>query len=373
MDIREKTDLVKQMVADAQSVWPQNFGDIENTFNQCSLSICVNIMKQFGIFQKKGQSLDWLDIKKKAGLVKEGEYIIKHILFILCEEGILEKKDDTYICLKVVDMENPAEILVKVTRHFPGEGAAFQWLARAYEGTADVVQGKIPAEDIMFPWGSFELVEDVYFSSKVYGYYSLLAGLVVKRLCDDLYGNKVCLLEVGAGTGNGTACVLEHSSQSFSRYINSDISRSLLKKSKKRFKEYDFMEYKMLDINKDLAEQGMEKESMDIILAVNVVHALDNTVESLKNLYPLLKKNGCLILAEIAPPKNSIYRYMELTFGLLASYYHRDDTDLRPVSAIIRPDKWQEIMKMAGLINTIAVPGNRADGIDRGGVVIGFK
>jgi ubiquinone/menaquinone biosynthesis C-methylase UbiE len=373
-----KEEIINKMVEDARSVWPKNWPEIEEMFNRCCLAISVDIiMKQLGLFENKNDFETLDTIKKKVKIFNDAEYVFQKMIDILCEERIITKKDSGYLCLDPnVDIESPSEALVIATRKLPEEGAPFQWLSRGAGGLLQFIKGKLFGEEVMFPWNDFKLVEEVYFTSNVYGFWSKLAGKTVKRIIEDKFNSKITVLEVGAGTGNGTHNVFENVQdveKKFHKYIFTDISKALIQRASKRFKQYNFIEYKTLDITGNLTEQGFEKECADIVLAVNVLHATDDLLSACKAVYELVKPDGYVVLGEIAPPPNGLYRYMELTFGLLASYNSYKDKELRPNCPIIRPDKWIEIFKKAGFKDAIAIPGDKLENCDRGGVVIAQK
>lgn len=368
--------LIDQLIADAKSVWPENFSEIEEMFNGCCFAMAFGVISKLGLFQEKGEIETIASIREKVGLFKDSEYVMKHVLRILCDEQVLEPKDDGWICVDNEPyVDKPAESLVNATRQFPEEGAPFQWLARSWDGLVEFIQGKIYAEEVMFPNMDFKLVEEVYNTSNVYGFYSRLAGKAIKRIVEDHFDRPVTMFEIGAGTGNGTANVLSESSDRFEKYIFTDVGKALIQRGKRRFKKsgYDFLEYKELDACKDLAEQDIAEGCADIALAVNVLHATDDILLGLTNAGKLLKDGGILILSEIAPPAGGIYRYMEMTFGLLPSYSVYRDTDLRPVAPIIRPSEWVQAFDEVGFKHVTVVPGEGVDGMDRGGIVIGVK
>lgn len=367
---------IARLNEEAEHVWPSNFDDIEERFNICSTAICVDTIKQLDLFQKKDDFETLETIKKKINVFKDAEYVLKQVLEILCEENILEKKDNGYICLDDdPDVETPAESLVTAVRQFPEEGAPFQWLARAGDGIVRFIRGKLYGEEVMFPWNSFKLVEEVYNTSNVYGFYSRLAGRVIKQIVENQFEGKINLLEIGAGTGNGTVNVLNETNDKFARYIFTDVSKALVQRAEKKLKkkEFSFIEYRDLDISKDPSLQGVEKDEIDIALAVNVLHATDNINMALTNAYDLLKPGGWLILSEIGPPEKGLYRYMELTFGLLPSYHVYKDANIRPDAPIIRPSVWAEEFGKAGFNTVLTIPGEHYNNIDRGGIVIGIK
>ena len=368
--------LLDRLAADARTVWPENFDDIEEMFNRCCFAMSWDAVRKLGLFSEKGDFETISSIREKVGLFKDAEYVMTHILRILCDEEVLAKKDDGYECIDNEPyIETPSETLVAAVRKFPEEGAPFQWLARANDGLVPFIQGKLYAEEVMFPGGSFKLVEEVYNTSNVYSFYSKLAGKAVKRLTEEYFDKPITMFEIGAGTGNGTANVLSEADDNFEKYIFTDVGKALVDMGRRRFKKsgYDFLEYRTFDAIKSLAEQDLPEGIVDLALAVNVMHAVDDIIVGLTNTKKLLKDGGVLLLSEIAPPKKSIYRYMELTFGLLPSYGVYTDRALRPTAPIIRPTEWVSAFKEVGFSHVEIIPGDRATDLDRGGIVVGIK
>jgi polyketide synthase PksM len=347
------------------------FLEYEKIINKCCLSICYTVLKQYGLFQEKAETFTFHEFVQQRKISSHAFYVLKQMLFILEEENVISRSGDTCRVEQLLDIESPPELLVSLTRKFPHEGASFQWLARAYAGLPELMAGRLYAEDIMFPWGSLELVEDVYFSSRVYRFFPEMAGYAVAQLVKKYCNDTISLLEVGAGTGNGTSSVLHSCPHDFKQYLYTDVMRSCLKKAKKSFAGYPFIDYRLYDIDKDPVDQNLEKKSVDMILAVNTLHAAQDVTRSVNYLHSLLKEKGCLVISEIGPPRNSLYRYMELTFGLLASYYEYEDKDLRPLAPIIRPEEWAGVLKKAGFSQVIYAPSGNDGDADRGGVIIG--
>jgi SAM-dependent methyltransferase len=72
--------------------------------------------------------------------------------------------------------------------------------------------------------------------------------------------------------------------------------------------------FQTLDLEKDPAEQGFERNSFDFIVAANVVHATKSLKQSLASLHWLLKPGGRLGLVEatrITPFLNMIFGSMD--------------------------------------------------------------
>ncbi|KAL3431718.1 hypothetical protein BDV09DRAFT_206448 [Aspergillus tetrazonus] len=112
------------------------------------------------------------------------------------------------------------------------------------------------------------------------------------------------ILEVGAGTGSATARFLDYlhapdGSRMYARYTFTDVSAGFLAAAKEQFSRYDTMEYAVLNISQDPAQQGFKLGSYDLIIASNVVHATPSLSCSLANLKSLLAPGGRLLLQEI--------------------------------------------------------------------------
>jgi len=371
-----KDDVLKRLLDESIKLWPMRWSIIEKYFQKSCFAAAVDtVMWDMGFFKVKKEERIYADMVKAAGVVPDAEYVFQKLLDILCEESVIEKNGDRYICLdNDPDVPSPAEVLVESVKEVPEEWAAFQWLSRGIGGLKRYLNGKLAGEEVMFgPYGDFTLVGQVYYTSEVYCFWSKIAGATLTEITKAA-GKKLTILEVGAGTGSGTTeffTSLVDPRKYVEKYIFTDIFKKLVKNAAKTFVDNsDFMEFKTLDLSKPLEEQDFQIESVDILYAVNVMHALNDIKTACKTMFDIIKKGGFVVLGEISPPKNKLYRYMELTFGLLASYNKYDDKDLRPLSPILRPEEWIDNLKKAGFTDAIAVPGDRLEGMDRGGAVI---
>ncbi|KAL9076681.1 MAG: hypothetical protein Q9157_003571 [Trypethelium eluteriae] len=158
------------------------------------------------------------------------------------------------------------------------------------------------------------------------------------------------ILEVGAGTGGLTSTLLPHlksghpeSPRNYFSYVYSDVSAGFFASAKDRFKDYDAIEYKLLDISKDPMEQGFEPESFDLIVASNVLHATSNLRETLSNVRKLLSPKGRLFLQELSPP----VKWVNFVMGTFHGWWLGED-DGRVEEPYISPSKWDKVLRQAG-------------------------
>ncbi|KAI9657994.1 MAG: Type I Iterative PKS [Bathelium mastoideum] len=158
------------------------------------------------------------------------------------------------------------------------------------------------------------------------------------------------VLEVGAGTGGLTSVVLPHlqsqypyEDRRYFSYTYTDISPGFFGPAKERFKDYDSIEYKVLDVTKDPVEQGFEPESFDMIVASNVIHATPNLTETLINIRKLLSPKGRLFMQELSPPT----KWINFIMGVLPGWW-LGEHDGRTEEPYIPPSKWEKHLCEAG-------------------------
>ncbi|KAL8694269.1 MAG: hypothetical protein Q9218_001037 [Villophora microphyllina] len=107
--------------------------------------------------------------------------------------------------------------------------------------------------------------------------YDIFRELWDFRKSFDLHGHAkptLQVLEIGAGTGGTAAAALEGlateaGERMYFEYCYTDISAGFFVAAQKRFKDFENIDYKVLDISKDPIDQGFQPESYDLILASN--------------------------------------------------------------------------------------------------------
>ncbi|UKZ78608.1 hypothetical protein TrVFT333_006354 [Trichoderma virens FT-333] len=114
------------------------------------------------------------------------------------------------------------------------------------------------------------------------------------------------VLEVGAGTGATTKLVLttlgkrDDAAVRLKLYTFTDISSEYFEPAAKDFNEYaEFLEYKILNIEKDPAEQGFPVGQYDIVIANNVIHACLSIDRCLAHCRSILRPGGVFLLGEL--------------------------------------------------------------------------
>ncbi|KAF3480301.1 polyketide synthase [Arthroderma uncinatum] len=163
------------------------------------------------------------------------------------------------------------------------------------------------------------------------------------------------ILEIGAGTGASTSSMLKHlvlptGQLLYSKYAFTDISSAFFVSAKDHFKDYRNIEYRVLDISQDPAEQGFEDDKFDLIIATNVLHATRSLNETLRNVHHLLGPGGRLLLHEL----DSASKWPNFIFGTLPGWWY-GGPDGRPDEPYITPTRWESELRDAGFNGLDAV------------------
>lgn len=112
------------------------------------------------------------------------------------------------------------------------------------------------------------------------------------------------VIELGGGTGGTTAPLLEALDSNgilpFEKYVFTDVSSGFFERTRARLQRWDsYLEYKKLDLNIGVSEQGFEEEGYDLIIAANCLHvasSMDGVMSSVRN---LLRPGGKIVMIEM--------------------------------------------------------------------------
>jgi microcystin synthetase protein McyG len=216
-----------------------------------------------------------------------------------------------------------------------------------------VLRGEQDPLSLLFPGGSTADVEKLTRESPAaQAYNMLIRDAFAAAVADRTSGEKLRVLEVGAGTGGTTTSILPLlSEEDCDEYVFSDVSPLFLEAARESLSEYGFVAFDLLDIEKDPVEQGFADRRFDVIIAANVVHATRDLRQSLANLRGLLAPGGILLLLE----GTSKQRWVDLTFGMTDGWWRFSDRDLRPDHPLLSSDRWVSLLAEEGFDEPVAL------------------
>ena len=211
------------------------------------------------------------------------------------------------------------------------------------------LRGEVDPVELLFPDGSTEMAERKYeFLLPSNTAVELCVRHVVENLGE---GRNIRILEVGAGTGGITANILPALPARQTQYVFTDVTRFFLAKAEQKFRAFPFVDFKVLDIEKDPFSQDFEPHSFDIVLASHVFHATQNLRETLTNVSRLMTPGGLLIFLEV----EQVAAFTESIFGLMDGWWRFTDHEIRPDHPLIKAFQWKKLLQTVGFTEVEAL------------------
>ncbi|KAK4449716.1 hypothetical protein QBC34DRAFT_463102 [Podospora aff. communis PSN243] len=200
-----------------------------------------------------------------------------------------------------------------------------------------IIRGEIPVLQVLL---ENNRLTRLYESGLGFRVASLQLGELVSQLSHRY--PRMDVLEIGAGTGGATKQVLANLS-GFRSYTFTDISSGFFEAARDTFEAFsDRMDYKVLDIGKDIADEDGGR--FDLIIASCVLHATKSLETTLRHCRQLLRPGGYLMLLEIT---NTDLLRPGFVVGALAGWWlgHDDGRVLRPTVSEV---EWHRLLLRTG-------------------------
>nr|UHU71025.1 juvenile hormone acid O-methyltransferase-like protein [Pyrrhocoris apterus] len=147
-------------------------------------------------------------------------------------------------------------------------------------------------------------------------------------------GKNEIVLDIGCGPGDLTSKLVPSYFPPGTRLIGSDISQEMVTYAQVNYSN-EMITFKQLDIGSDNIWNRWEKESVNKIISIYVLHWVPNLRQAMVNMYSLLKENGAMFLLlpsqipfmTILGKIGENEEFMQYTKG--AKYFHIHSTDYK--------------------------------------------
>ncbi|MVU78190.1 SDR family NAD(P)-dependent oxidoreductase [Nocardia sp. ET3-3] len=220
----------------------------------------------------------------------------------------------------------------------------------------EVLRGELDAVELIFSEADAHFVERTYSTGPANVDNLRRATAVVRELVERWPADRpLRILEVGGGTGMVTSQLLPLLPADRTRYVFTDVSQWFLPKAETRFQDYDFVEYRLLDLDRSPLEQGFAAGEFDVVVGGYVLHAAADVRAALRGVGELLADGGDLIAVEIHDTATAA-----VCFGVLESFWGFTDSELRTRSPLLAVPQWEKVLADSGFTE-VAVFG---DGLD---------
>ncbi len=349
-------DITKQPVLEQEVL--TNFLKAFDSMNSFGRYAIMGVFNSMGAFMKEGERYNTIDLMKKLRIIPKYSRLYTTILKMIQKEGFVKIEEQIVTTLKKAEeyknrfgfdeLEKRKDSIISLN---PVIEAHMKLLWTCILNFSSIIRGERLATEIIFPNSSMELLEGIYKKNVTADYYNSLVVWSLKALLESRPGEKIKILEVGAGTGGTSAAVFQalRGFKNRMEYTYTDISSGFINYGKKRFgSENDYVRFSLLNIENDIVEQGYVPGTYDAVIATNVLHAtksIHNTVDKIK---ALLKNRGMLIVNEAT----EAHEFTNLTFGLLDGWWLYSDADCRlEGSPLLGKNMWERLLTVEGFRN----------------------
>ncbi len=338
--------------------WDRRFGlneylELVGGLNKASGELALEALYELGFDFVPDREFDLDAFMSGLRIVPKYKDLARRLLDILKEEEIVVSSGERWKTASTPERVDPHKRLDTLRSSYPQFEGEVSLLTQCGSRLAQVLRGDQDPLLLLFPGGSMEAVEKLTQLSPVAQAYNGLIKGAMMRITEDLpKDGKMRVLEIGAGTGGTTSAVLPVLSSAVDEYTFTDIAHAFLTNARRKFSEYPFVSYRLLDIEQDPVNAGFQRHSYHLVLAANVLHATADLRDTLSHIKQLLAPGGLLVLLEGTGPQP----WVDLTFGLTDGWWRFRDRDLRKSYPLIASGQWLELLAKEGFVGAEAIP-----------------
>jgi yersiniabactin nonribosomal peptide synthetase len=324
--------------------------------NICPALMC-NALNDMEVFTRADEKHSLDALMQRCGIRPGYRKLLGQWLEVLKEEGLLQREDaDTYISPAPLPTGSGNGLWQEVD-NFAGENEdarnLLQYFKRCAESHVDLLRGDINPLELYFPDGSWRTAESMYQSNPIAHYYNRIAAKLISVSGGAFPEAKpLRILELGAGTGGTTASLLPELSSEVTLYHYTDVTPFFAERAKIKFKDYPFIHYGLLDIDRDPRSQGYEPTSYHVIVAANVLHDARNIEKTLQYLRSLLVPGGLIFILE--GTRN--IRLQMISVGFIEGFSHFEDERVKDNLPLLSVEKWRKFLCAREFENFAAFP-----------------
>ena len=359
----------------AEGVRVEDETDLQEEMERVSWCYALSALEALGWERRAGALVDPEELRERLEVLPEHAHLFLRMLEMLARSGVLQANDQGFMVAVGADDPLPGEMppdveafLGEMNERYPHATNEVGLFRRCAGALPEVLRGNEDPLSLLF--GDAEpQAGDLYRRAPVWRAANRMLGEVVKALVEELpEGRRLRVLEVGAGIGSATECILPDLPAGRFDYTYTDISAGFFADAEARFSDGGApIDYQVLDIEKDPPAQGFKPHAYDLIIAANVLHATRSLDETLAHCRMLLAPSGLLVALENQRGRG----WMDLIFGQLDGWWRFADR-YRAHHALAGPDVWRQALADTGFTEAeiLGVDPSEAAGLPDRGVIL---
>lgn len=304
-----------------------------------------SVAAKMGVRTEDSDHSPAVELRKLSGILPEHDQLLDAL------GDILEAERREHGIEEIPSTARLREEGRRLGTDYPGIRAHITLLESCMERYPELLRGEMAPSEVMFPGGRGSLREGAYGGETVTRHVNLLVAHAVRRFVRHRIAtdqDSVRILEIGAGTGAATEEILRALGDDISNvaYGFTDVSAQFVNQAQNRLgSKYPRMTFDVLDIERDLATQGWRRNSCDLVVATNTLHATSDVAVSVGHVHELLRPDGWLVLNE----STRVHDCTTLTFGLFQDWWRdRDRHRCLSNAPMLGRRAWLDVLSATG-------------------------
>ncbi len=336
--------------------------EIDSSMEQLDRACLLAMLFQFqsnGSFLEENKSHTEEELISALTIIPKHHYVIGRWLKILTAKGYLLKDGNRYRSAGTIVTKDELELQWQKARdlwdHRLGSPLISLYFYQNVEALPALMAGQQKAALLLFPKGKNDVANALYRETLLAWFLNRQVAAEVEKIARN-GTKKLTILEVGAGTGATSDVVNDRIRNSglsdrIENYIYTDISAYFFSEANIRYKETPWVSTQVLDLEIDYQQQGVGKETIDIIIANGVLNNVKDTLKVLKDLKALLVPGGIMFIIEA--DGESIQMLISQIFMMEAA----DDARKKSDTTFMDEEQWSEAFIGSGFNLLDVIPG----------------
>ncbi|PYG89177.1 amino acid adenylation domain-containing protein [Ruminiclostridium sufflavum DSM 19573] len=324
-----------------QNISPQEFRKISDSMESMSLGIMINTFLNMKVLTSENPVLSVNELVSKGLAAEKYKKLLTQWADSLVKHGYIEKTGMNYrpkTKLEFVDID----AILKETNsyeHVSYWADSLEFLVLCNKSILEILRADVNPLAILFQEGTTSRAENFYRYNPVASYNNnIVAQAIAEYVSQYDSDHTVRVLEFGAGTGGTTAEILSRIAGRNLKYTYTDLSTFFTTKARNMFKEYDFVDYGLYNIDNYPVTQGYDYGKYDIIIGANVLHDAKILNTTLQYLRSLLTNQGMLVILELTTNK----LFYKVSIGLIEGFSGYEDERVAVNEPLLSVEQWRE-------------------------------
>jgi acyl transferase domain-containing protein/SAM-dependent methyltransferase/acyl carrier protein len=327
------------------------YEELWQTLDRLTVAHIAATLHTLGAYRTAGESHTSTELCEQLHVAPGYLELLEEWLEQLAGERLLERHGDGFRCHSPLEPGALAECWREAEAQLVEFPVLRDYLRRCGDRLPELMTGQASALETLFPDGSFETAEYYYRNWALARYFNCIVSRAVSSWVEEVGGDPVTILEIGAGSGGTTSSVLSELPSGSVDYWFTDLSDHFFHRAAREFAEFPFLHFARFDAELDPVDQGFAAGGFDIVLAANSLHATKDLRQAIEHSNRLLRPGGLLVLYEVTRPLT----WFPMSYALMDGFQRHED-ELRPSGALLQPEGWDRALRGAGFDDVAIFP-----------------